>query len=72
MPPTAPPSAQIETQAEVVNNPEGAEGKQAEEKTAEDLQREKKAELWEQMTPGCKAALILLKAANVKGFVFRF
>ena len=31
-----------------------------------------RAELWQQMTPGCKAALALLKAANLKGFVFRF
>ncbi|KAF0306508.1 Uridine diphosphate glucose pyrophosphatase [Amphibalanus amphitrite] len=69
---TSPPS-QIETHAEVVNNPEGAEPTGAgAEKTPEELEREKKAQLWKQMTPGCKAALALLKAANLKGFVFRF
>ena len=63
---------QIETHAEVVNNPEGTEPAGDAELTAEQLERQRKAALWQQMTPGCKAALILLKAANLKGFVFRF
>ncbi|XP_037072618.1 uncharacterized protein LOC119093719 [Pollicipes pollicipes] len=74
--PTAPLSGQIETLAEVVNNPEvnapeGADAATAE-KSVEEAERERKAKLWEEMTPACRGSLMLLKQVQLKGFVFRF
>ncbi|XP_037072217.1 uridine diphosphate glucose pyrophosphatase NUDT22-like [Pollicipes pollicipes] len=71
-----PGGGQIETLAEVVNNPEvnapeGADAATAE-KSVEEAERERKAKLWEEMTPACRGSLMLLKQVQLKGFVFRF
>ncbi|MEM8637128.1 MAG: hypothetical protein AAGF33_19355 [Pseudomonadota bacterium] len=70
----APSSGKIETLAEVNNpNPEAAQATdEFAEKTPEELERQRKGEIWHQMTPACRAAIVLLKEMNLKGFVFRF